>query len=212
MQGAGQAPQKPGEARTSTCTGLRGLGRTSSFPPSSPQSPGQPAGQTGIRPPPWTQDAVTHTISLTGGMERLPGQEVSGSQRISQLWTQPLGSRSRATTRPVAGTCGPSVGSPVDISTSRNPAGGAGPGVRQHPCAPQDDGTAAGPEGPHHGEVHLLPRRGVCLHGRPGPTTRSLLTTGRAQSQEDDHGVDYQDVHGGRLPAAPAQEDLVLRL
>lgn len=39
-----------------------------------------------------------------------------------------------------------------------------------------------------------------------------LLTTGRPERQKDDHGVDHQDVHGGRLPAGPAKEDLVLGL
>jgi hypothetical protein len=42
--------------------------------------------------------------------------------------------------------------------------------------------------------------------------TWSPLTSGRAQRQQDDHGVDYKNVHGGRLPTRPAQEDLVLRL
>ena len=83
------------------------------------------------------------------------------------------------------------------------------PRCQQHPRASQDNGTAPGPQGSRQQEVHVLPKRGVCLHGRPA---RSLLTTRRAQSQEDDHGVDHEDVHGGGLPAAPAQEDLVLRL
>lgn len=39
-----------------------------------------------------------------------------------------------------------------------------------------------------------------------------LLTTGRPQRQQDDHGVDHQDVHGGRLPTGPAKENLVLGL
>lgn len=53
-------------------------------------------------------------------------------------------------------------------------------------------------------------------HGPPGTKLPSQcpwrLTSRRAQRQQDDHGVDHKDVHGGRLPAAPAQEDLVLRL
>lgn len=44
------------------------------------------------------------------------------------------------------------------------------------------------------------------------PAPPQVLTAGRPQCQQDDHGVHHQDVHGGRLPAAPAQEDLVLRL
>lgn len=57
--------------------------------------------------------------------------------------------------------------------------------------------------------------KAACLGQTPGaaPSTACrLLTTGRPQGQEDDHGMDHQDVHGGRLPTGPAKEDLVLRL
>ena len=37
-------------------------------------------------------------------------------------------------------------------------------------------------------------------------------TFGWSQGQQDDHGVDHQDVHGGGLPCSPAQEHLVLGL
>ena len=37
-------------------------------------------------------------------------------------------------------------------------------------------------------------------------------TFGWSQGQQDHHGVDHQDVHGGGLPGSPAQEHLVLGL
>lgn len=69
---------------------------------------------------------------------------------------------------------------------------------------------------PQGGAGAHVPYGGESLHRlrpRVWPSrTRQPLTTGRSQRQENDHGVDHQNVHGGCLPAGPAKEDLVLGL
>lgn len=68
---------------------------------------------------------------------------------------------------------------------------------------------SSGNDLPH---LTLLPaHRALQPPGLPPPHSQPL-TAGGAERQKDDHGVNHKDVHGGRLPTAPAQEHLVLGL